>query len=102
MIRNKKKTPESDAFFDREHRLDNPIASLQCARVNESIIHVTPKSEKHPSTCYSKQTPKTQQVESFMSIKITSDFCSSRRAGWYACASENFAYLSCFAKFPFL
>ena len=58
------KTGDSDAFSKVEHRDDNPVASLEYARVNKSIIHVyVAKHEKRSpiSMLPSRKTLKSSQ-----------------------------------------
>ena len=45
-IRNKK-TEDIDAFFEVEHKHNNPFASLDHVHVNRSIIYVATQQVKH-------------------------------------------------------
>ena len=53
-------TEYSEVFFKVQHRHDNPVTCLECARVNKSIIYVTTLERKAPINKLSRS--KTQQV----------------------------------------
>ena len=38
-------------FSGVKHRHDNPVASFDCALVNKSIVYITVRKQKAPSTC---------------------------------------------------
>ena len=59
-------------FFRGGHRHDNLVASFEYARVNKSIIYVTMHERKAPINNLSRR--KTQQIETFTHMRITSDF----------------------------
>ena len=74
-----KKIKETDGFFKLEHRHDYSITSLECARVNKSIIYVTTHVRKAPIHMLSRRkTPKTQQVECFTHTRITGEILVTR------------------------
>ena len=60
-----------------EHRHDNPVANLEYARVNKSIIYVT-RHERNASInkLSLSKTTSTQQVESFTQPREISDYFS--------------------------
>ena len=66
----RRKSENSDAFSNMEHRHDNLVASFEYARVNKSIILLQRTSEKspHPSTSYPA---KKTQVESLTQLRNT-------------------------------
>ena len=46
-----------------KHRLDNPVASFECARVKKLFIYVTSVNEKHSSTrCPAAKHPKHNKI----------------------------------------
>ena len=54
-----KKTGESDAFSEVEHKHGDRVTSIQHARVNRSIIYVTRHERKAPINKLSRRkTPK--------------------------------------------
>ena len=73
-VRNEKY--RSEAFFLVEHRHNNPIASLDYARVNKSILYLTMHKQKAPINML--VCSKTQHVEGFTHKEITSDILGRR------------------------
>ena len=70
-----KKAEDGDAFYKVKHRHYNPVASLEYARVNMSIIYVMMHKLTAPINMLShSKTPKTQRVEGFTHTRKASDF----------------------------
>ena len=63
---------DNDVFFEVEHIHDNAVASPKYARATKSIIYVTMHERKAPINNLSRR--KTQQIETFTHMRITSDF----------------------------
>ena len=50
-------------IFSKWNRHDNPVVSIECARVKKSIIYVTVRKQKTPIYILScSKAPKTQQI----------------------------------------
>ena len=63
-IKNEKKTEDSDAFSEANHKHDDPVASFDYAHVHKSIIYVTIQLAKITHQLYLRRS-KTQQVVRF-------------------------------------
>ena len=83
-----------------KNRHDNPVASLEYARVNKSIIYFTTRERKSPINRLShSKILKTQQVEGLTHPKKASDFLVTAHRDSTFAPPENLAYISFFAKF---
>ena len=66
-----KKTEDRDAFSDEEHRHKNPVASIDYALINKSIIYFTTHKRKAPINMLSRsKAPKTQQLEKICWVSV--------------------------------
>ena len=65
-----RKTEESNAFSEVEHRHDNPVASLEYAHVNKSVAM---RERKAPISMFSRS-KECNKLRGFKHMKITSGF----------------------------
>ena len=90
---NNEKNRRSEVFLEVEHKHDNPVASLDYACVNKSMIYVTKWWVQTPKAL------KIQQFEHSQYPRIASDSSSCIQPWWYLDThNKNFACLDSFAK----
>ena len=89
-------------IFSKWNRHDNPVVSIECARVKKSIIYVTVRKQKAPINMLShSKAPKTQQNCCYIHKSKTSGLNDTTRVSTLA-SSMIFLTWVPLQKLPFL
>ena len=82
------------------HRHDNLVVNLKYERVDKSIIYVVMHKLKASINMLSRS--KTQQLEGFTNIRMTSDFLVATDQDGTFVPTKNFLIQAPLQKFPFV
>ena len=94
-----KKTEDSDAFSEVEHKHDNLVPHHAYTHGNKSIIYVTSViSENNPSTSYPAAKHLKTASSAFMLPKTFRDILVPANQGFTFAPCNNFAHFGSFAK----